>query len=79
MGASIDELTNTNEIGPIIARSIFEFLHSKFGSETVEDLKRAGVTMKSAKRHGRVGAHWRARRLWSPARCKSIVVTRSRS
>ncbi len=52
MAASVEQLSETNEIGPIIAQSIFDFLHSKFGSETIEDLKGVGVKMKAAGRAG---------------------------
>ena len=48
LAATIDELSETNEIGPIIARSVFDFLHSPFGQETVRDLKTLGVQMESA-------------------------------
>ena len=52
MAAGVDELSETNEIGPIIAQSVYDFLHSKFGEETIEDLKSVGVKMKSAARAG---------------------------
>jgi DNA ligase (NAD+) len=52
MAASAEELSETNEIGPIIARSVYDFLHSKFGTETIEELKTVGVKMKSAARAG---------------------------
>ncbi len=52
MAASAEELGDTNEIGPIIAQSVYDFLHSKFGTETIEDLERAGVKMQSVVRAG---------------------------
>ena len=52
MAASVDELSETMEIGPIIAKSVFDFLHGKYGTETIEDLKGVGVKMKSAARNG---------------------------
>ena len=52
MAASVEQLSETNEIGPIIAQSVYDFLHSKFGTETIEDLKSVGVEMKSAARAG---------------------------
>jgi DNA ligase (NAD+) len=52
MAAGVEQLSETNEIGPIIAQSVYDFLHSKFGMETVEDLKSVGVKMKSAARAG---------------------------
>ena len=48
MAASVEQLSETNEIGPIIAQSVFDFLHSKFGKETIDDLKSVGVKMESA-------------------------------
>ncbi len=45
MAASVEELSDTMEIGPIIAQSVFDFLHGKFGSETIADLKSVGVKM----------------------------------
>ena len=52
MAASIEQLSETPDIGPIIAQSVYDFLHSKFGAETIEDLKAVGVKMKSAARAG---------------------------
>jgi DNA ligase (NAD+) len=50
MDADVERLSQINEIGPIIAQSVYEFLHSKFGSETIRDLKKLGVKMESAAR-----------------------------
>ncbi len=50
MSATVEQLGETNEIGPIIAQSVFDFLHSKFGSETIEDLRSVGVSMESIAR-----------------------------
>jgi DNA ligase (NAD+) len=52
MAASVEQLSETNEIGPIIAQSVYDFLHSKFGTETIEDLKSVGVKMKATARAG---------------------------
>ncbi len=53
MAAKEEELSEVNEIGPIIAASIFSFLHSKFGKETIADLESLGVNLKStAPAHG---------------------------
>ncbi len=52
MDATVEQLSETNEIGPIIAQSVFDFLHSKFGTETIADLKSVGVKMKSAAKAG---------------------------
>ncbi len=52
MAASVEQLSETNEIGPIIAESVYDFLHSKFGTETIEDLKSVGVRMEAAAQAG---------------------------
>jgi len=52
MTAKEEELSEVNEIGPIIAASIFSFLHSKFGQETIADLKSLDVKMTSTAPRG---------------------------
>jgi DNA ligase (NAD+) len=52
MAASVEQLSETMEIGPIIAQSVYDYLHGKFGTETIADLKSVGVNMKSAARAG---------------------------
>jgi DNA ligase (NAD+) len=47
MEADVEHLSQINEIGPIIAQTVHDFLHSKFGSETIADLKQLGVKMES--------------------------------
>ncbi|HUT09241.1 MAG TPA: NAD-dependent DNA ligase LigA [Thermoguttaceae bacterium] len=47
MAADVEQLGEINEIGPIIAQSVYDFLHSEFGSETIADLKQLGVKMES--------------------------------
>jgi DNA ligase (NAD+) len=44
----VAELSETDEIGQIIAESIHGFLHSDYGERTVEDLQELGVMMTSA-------------------------------
>jgi len=44
-GASVEELTEIDEIGPTIAQSIHDFFHSDKGRETIDGLKHAGVEM----------------------------------
>ena len=46
--ATIEQLSETNEIGPIIAQSVFDFLHGEFGKAVIADLKSVGVVMESA-------------------------------
>jgi DNA ligase (NAD+) len=47
MGASLEELSEVNEIGPVIAKSVYDYLHSEFGEATIEDLKSLGVNMEA--------------------------------
>ncbi|MGW8256034.1 MAG: NAD-dependent DNA ligase LigA, partial [Thermoguttaceae bacterium] len=47
LDAKEEELSAVNEIGPIIAESIFSFLHSPFGRRTIADMKEHGVRMTS--------------------------------
>jgi DNA ligase (NAD+) len=50
MAASVEQLSGTTDIGPVIAQCVYDFLHSKFGAETIEDLKGVGVKMEAAGR-----------------------------
>jgi DNA ligase (NAD+) len=52
VAATVEQLSATNEIGPIIAQSVFDFVHSAFGMETVADLKSVGVQMEAAAQAG---------------------------
>ena len=52
MAATVEQLSATQEIGPIIAQSVYDFLHSKFGTETIEDLKGVGVKTDAAAQAG---------------------------
>jgi DNA ligase (NAD+) len=45
--ATIEQLSEVQEIGPIIARSVYEFVHSDYGAATIDDLRRVGVAMES--------------------------------
>ncbi|MBX3414415.1 MAG: NAD-dependent DNA ligase LigA [Pirellulales bacterium] len=47
MGAEVEELSDVNEIGPIIAQSVYDFLHGDFGRQTIDELRRAGVSLRS--------------------------------
>jgi DNA ligase (NAD+) len=49
IAASEEQLSEVMEIGPVIAKSVFEFLHADFGSATIADLKTAGVDMTAPK------------------------------
>jgi DNA ligase (NAD+) len=48
--ASIEELSDVMEIGPVIAKSVYDFLHSDFGRHTMQDLKQQGVDMTAPKK-----------------------------
>ena len=48
--ASLEELSEVNEIGPIIAKSIHDFLHSTYGRQIIDDLDSSGVNMTAPKR-----------------------------
>ncbi|MDY0168837.1 MAG: NAD-dependent DNA ligase LigA [Thermoguttaceae bacterium] len=45
--ASADDLSQINEIGPVIARSVYDFLQSEAGRRIVDDLRSVGVKMES--------------------------------
>jgi DNA ligase (NAD+) len=68
LAADIDELSRTNEIGPVIAKSVYDFLHSDFGCKAIKDLRAQGVQMESASVPGTAGG---ARKLEG----KTLVVT----
>lgn len=43
--ASVEQLSEVNEIGTIIAQSVHDFLRSELGSQSIAELKQVGVTM----------------------------------
>lgn len=45
MAASEDELAEVNEVGPIIAKSVYQYLHGEYGQATVEELKHLGLKL----------------------------------
>jgi len=45
MKASVDELSQIYEIGPVIAQSVYDYLHSPFGRQTIQELRQVGVKM----------------------------------
>ncbi len=45
--ATVEQLSAVHGIGDKIARSVYDFLHSDAGRETIEDLRRAGVKMEA--------------------------------
>jgi DNA ligase (NAD+) len=53
--ATLEELSEVNEIGEIIAKSVYGFLHSDYGRETIEDLGSLGIAMEAEKRAAPAG------------------------
>ena len=45
MAASVEDLAGVDEIGEIIAESVFQFLHDDYGQHTIEDLRHVGVKL----------------------------------
>ncbi len=45
LAADVETLSQTHEIGPIIAQSVYDYLHSDFGLETINDLRSLGVLL----------------------------------
>ncbi|MCA9248327.1 MAG: NAD-dependent DNA ligase LigA [Planctomycetales bacterium] len=48
--ASVESLGDVDEIGPIIAESVYQFLHSDFGQHVIDDLRSEGVSMEALER-----------------------------
>jgi DNA ligase (NAD+) len=48
--AKLEEINAVPEIGGIIAQSVFNFLHSDYGQETINDLKQLGLDMTAERR-----------------------------
>ena len=48
LAADEEELSRTMEIGSIIAKSVYDFLHSDFGANAIDDLRSQGVAMESS-------------------------------
>lgn len=47
VAAGVDRLSAINEIGPVIARSVYDFLQGDFGSSEVARLREAGIDMEA--------------------------------
>ena len=60
-------MSEIHEIGEVIPRSVFDFLHSDYGELTIGELRGAGIVMESGKRPGDAGP--------KPLDGKTIVVT----
>jgi DNA ligase (NAD+) len=69
IGASVDELSEINEVGPVIAKSVHDFLHTKQGKHVIDALRKVGVDVSSPKTRTLAPAGE------GPLAGKSIVVT----
>jgi DNA ligase (NAD+) len=49
MAASFEDLNATEEIGPTIAKSVYDFLHSPQGTRVIDELRKAGLKMEADK------------------------------
>ena len=47
MAASEEELSEVNEVGEIIAKSVYQYLHSDYGATTVKELMELGLNMEA--------------------------------
>jgi DNA ligase (NAD+) len=65
--ASDEDLSNVEEVGPVIAESVYEFLHSKRGEQAVQKLREAGLDMTAPKKA--------AGKVDGPLADKTLVVT----
>jgi DNA ligase (NAD+) len=50
MEASEEELAEVHEVGEIIAKSVFQYLHSEYGAATVRELREQGLNMQSPRK-----------------------------
>lgn len=64
---SVEDLSNVDEIGQVIAESVYEFFHSEFGTNIIQELGELGLNMGSPVANKPQAA--------SPFAGKSIVVT----
>jgi DNA ligase (NAD+) len=65
--ATAEQLSEIHEIGDIIARSVYDFLHGEHGQRAIDELRAVGVAMESARRDDAAGA--------LPLAGKTFVVT----
>lgn len=47
IGASEEELSEVNEVGEIIAKSVYHYLHGEYGAATIRELKELGLGMQA--------------------------------
>jgi DNA ligase (NAD+) len=69
LAASEEELSNVEDVGPVIANSVYRFLHSEHGSRAIERLRDAGLDLTSPKRAPATAA------TAGPLSGKTLVVT----
>jgi DNA ligase (NAD+) len=50
VAASDEDLSNVEDVGPVIAKSVYEFIHSPHGELAIRKLRRAGVNMTAPKK-----------------------------
>jgi DNA ligase (NAD+) len=50
LAASDEDLSNVEDVGPVIAKSVYEFLHSPHGELAIRKLRDAGVDMTAPKK-----------------------------
>jgi DNA ligase (NAD+) len=50
VAASAEDLSNVEDVGPVIAQSVFDFLHSRHGERAIGKLRGAGVDMTAPKK-----------------------------
>lgn len=46
---SVDDLATTPEIGPVIAASVYDFFHSDYGKNLIEELRQSGLNFGQAR------------------------------
>ena len=54
--ATVEQLSEINEIGDVIAQSVHSFLHDEFGRATIDDLRSLGVQMEEPRAARAAGA-----------------------
>jgi DNA ligase (NAD+) len=66
MAGSAEELAEINEVGPVIAQSVYSFFHTESGEEAIAELSRMGVEMEAERT---------AKEASGPLAGKTLVVT----
>jgi DNA ligase (NAD+) len=69
LAASEEDLSNVEDVGPVIAESVYRFLHSKHGERAIRRLREAGVDMTAPKKSRATAA------TAGPLSGKTLVVT----